>query len=451
MAGGDSQVAYELSLLLQGGSGGQLNGLSSPTANSAAAAAGSNGFTASDLGRWSDQKIPASLKKPPAVPGANAGAQWGGKDQGNVWGSLGGAIGANGAAPYSLDVPARSGSAPPSVEGSIFAAGGFPGFSFPTNQLSFQADQLPGTTAAVSLSQAAKQGPSGAGATWAEAGGGGHGGGMGSDALVGGITTSEEQIRSDPAYLAYYYRNHHLNPRLPPPILTHANFHLAQRLQAAGLSRAGEGGGLSGADAWKSTGGAQQSVDSAVRMSSSAGGSSGNPMGDRAMAAGALRESLSSLRLTQRSPALPTHREEGGEAFEGEEGGRLQQDRPQQDRHDSSDAAFLSAGGLNGLRSRSARWVEDAISQKVAGEGGLGFEGNEVARSSSARGGEAAAMRALQSLQAHRSPWDPAGGAVTIGGEGGEEGAGMRMRRRSLVDLIQVREGGREGRREGEG
>ena len=141
------------------------------------------------------------------------------------------------------------------------------------------------------------------------------------------------------------------------------------------------------------------------------------------MAAGAVQESLSSLRLTQRSPTLPKHRDEGGEAIEGQDGIRLQKDRPQQDRYDSSDATFLSVSGLNDLRSRRAKCVEDAISQTAASEGGLGFESNEVVRSSSARRGDAAAIAALQSLEAR-----------------GEEGGGMKMRRRSIEDLIQVSE-----------
>lgn len=36
----------------------------------------------------------------------------------------------------------------------------------------------------------------------------------------------EEQMRSDPAYLAYYRSNVHLNPRLPPPLVSAENRHL---------------------------------------------------------------------------------------------------------------------------------------------------------------------------------------------------------------------------------
>eukprot|EP00252_Welwitschia_mirabilis_P006489 TRINITY_DN1737_c0_g1_i1.p1 TRINITY_DN1737_c0_g1~~TRINITY_DN1737_c0_g1_i1.p1 ORF type:complete len:1058 (-),score=248.94 TRINITY_DN1737_c0_g1_i1:447-3620(-) len=41
---------------------------------------------------------------------------------------------------------------------------------------------------------------------------------------------SEEELRSDPKYLSYYYSNVNLNPRLPPPILSKEDWRLAQRL-----------------------------------------------------------------------------------------------------------------------------------------------------------------------------------------------------------------------------
>lgn len=37
---------------------------------------------------------------------------------------------------------------------------------------------------------------------------------------------SEEEIRSDPAYVAYYLSNINLNPRLPPPLISRENQHL---------------------------------------------------------------------------------------------------------------------------------------------------------------------------------------------------------------------------------
>eukprot|EP01018_Ginkgo_biloba_P027317 Gb_23280 [translate_table: standard] len=74
-------------------------------------------------------------------------------------------------------VPNRSGSAPPSVEGSLAAIGGL----FPQPNSSLES-------------------------SWE---------GLG-DALEN--FESEEQLRSDPAYLDYYYSRVNLNPRLPPPL-----------------------------------------------------------------------------------------------------------------------------------------------------------------------------------------------------------------------------------------
>ncbi|KAI8539989.1 hypothetical protein RHMOL_Rhmol09G0225700 [Rhododendron molle] len=74
----------------------------------------------------------------------------------------------------------RSGSAPPTVEGSLSAVGGLFG---------------------------------------------GHGGGF-----------TEEEMRSDPAYISYYYSNVNLNPRLPPPMLSKEDWRFAQRLQGSGGS-----------------------------------------------------------------------------------------------------------------------------------------------------------------------------------------------------------------------
>ncbi|XP_009597728.1 pumilio homolog 1-like isoform X1 [Nicotiana tomentosiformis] len=66
--------------------------------------------------------------------------------------------------------------------------------------------------------------------------GGGSGGGNGSD--ISGL--SEEELRSDPAYISYYYSNVNLNPRLPPPLLSKEDWRFAQRLQGGG------GGGSGG-------------------------------------------------------------------------------------------------------------------------------------------------------------------------------------------------------------
>ncbi|CAA0806383.1 Pumilio homolog 4 [Striga hermonthica] len=48
---------------------------------------------------------------------------------------------------------------------------------------------------------------------------------------------SEDEIRSHPAYLEYYYSHENLNPRLPPPTLSKEDWRVAQRIRAAfGLS-----------------------------------------------------------------------------------------------------------------------------------------------------------------------------------------------------------------------
>ncbi|GMP22594.1 hypothetical protein CsSME_00000545 [Camellia sinensis var. sinensis] len=52
---------------------------------------------------------------------------------------------------------------------------------------------------------------------------------------------SEEEIRSHPAYLSYYYSNENLNPRLPPPLLSREDWRVAQRFQAGGSSFGGVG------------------------------------------------------------------------------------------------------------------------------------------------------------------------------------------------------------------
>ncbi|KAJ8770987.1 hypothetical protein K2173_022888 [Erythroxylum novogranatense] len=87
----------------------------------------------------------------------------------------------------------RSGSAPPTVEGSLNAVGGLLGC--------------------------------------------GGGGGVGAPLLefANGSTRngflSEEELKSDPAYLSYYYSNVNLNPRLPHPLLSREDWRSAQRLK----------------------------------------------------------------------------------------------------------------------------------------------------------------------------------------------------------------------------
>lgn len=82
----------------------------------------------------------------------------------------------------------RSGSAPPTVEGSLAAVGGF-------------------------------------------FGGGGGSGFTGERNMENGFLT-EEELRSDPSYLSYYYSNVNLNPRLPPPLLSKEDWRFTSRLQA---------------------------------------------------------------------------------------------------------------------------------------------------------------------------------------------------------------------------
>ncbi|KAF7823717.1 pumilio-like protein 2-like [Senna tora] len=97
----------------------------------------------------------------------------------------------------------RSGSAPPTVEGSLSAVGGLFGGG----------------------------GGGGATAFSSEFSGAKHGNGF----------ASEEQLRSDPAYLAYYYSNGNLNPRLPPPLLSKEDWRFAQRLKGGASAVGGIG------------------------------------------------------------------------------------------------------------------------------------------------------------------------------------------------------------------
>ncbi|KAL1090729.1 hypothetical protein V6Z11_D07G110000 [Gossypium hirsutum] len=90
----------------------------------------------------------------------------------------------------------RSGSAPPTVDGSLSAVGG-----------------LFGGGAAAS---------GGSGATPFSAF---HG------IKNGNGFASEEELRSDPSYHSYYYSNVNLNPRLPPPLLSKEDWKYAQRLK----------------------------------------------------------------------------------------------------------------------------------------------------------------------------------------------------------------------------
>lgn len=115
----------------------------------------------------------------------------------------------------------------------------------------------------------------------------------------------EDDIRSNPAYLEYYYSHVNLNPRLPPPFLSREDSRLAHRLQ-----QTGHGG-----------------------------------IGDRRKVRGFGDGGSKSLFSTQ--PMLPTHKEEN-ESSEGEKmsprGGLFRQ----------SSAGWLEGGddGLIGLTTR---------------------------------------------------------------------------------------------------
>ncbi|KAF8048174.1 hypothetical protein N665_2630s0005 [Sinapis alba] len=79
----------------------------------------------------------------------------------------------------------RSGSAPPTVDGSFSAAGGL--FS----------------------------------------------GGGGGPFLGSGFGCDDEEFRKDPAYLSYYHANMKLNPRLPPPLMSREDLRVAQRVKGS--------------------------------------------------------------------------------------------------------------------------------------------------------------------------------------------------------------------------
>ncbi|GJT69159.1 pumilio homolog 2-like protein [Tanacetum coccineum] len=98
----------------------------------------------------------------------------------------------------------RSGSAPPTVEGSLSAVGGLFNNSSSSNNNH------------------------------------GHNNGLAFSEFAGGNGfMSEEELRADPAYLSYYYSNVNLNPRLPPPLLSKEDWRFTQRLQSGGGSGLG--------------------------------------------------------------------------------------------------------------------------------------------------------------------------------------------------------------------
>ncbi|XVE99595.1 hypothetical protein REPUB_Repub03eG0213700 [Reevesia pubescens] len=52
---------------------------------------------------------------------------------------------------------------------------------------------------------------------------------------------SEEELRADPAYVNYYYSNGNLNPRLPPPLLSREDWRFAQRLRGGNENNGSNG------------------------------------------------------------------------------------------------------------------------------------------------------------------------------------------------------------------
>ncbi|KAJ0966602.1 hypothetical protein J5N97_023519 [Dioscorea zingiberensis] len=72
----------------------------------------------------------------------------------------------------------------------------------------------------------------------------------GSDNDHAGELLSEEEMRSHPAYLSYYYSNENLNPRLPPPMVSKEDWRVAQRFHGFG----GIGDRRTNKESWKGDG-----------------------------------------------------------------------------------------------------------------------------------------------------------------------------------------------------
>lgn len=62
----------------------------------------------------------------------------------------------------------------------------------------------------------------------------------GNSISTSGVLT-EEELRSHPMYLSYYYAHGNFNPRLPPPLLSKEDWRVAQRFQVGGGSSSSEG------------------------------------------------------------------------------------------------------------------------------------------------------------------------------------------------------------------
>jgi pumilio RNA-binding family len=66
-------------------------------------------------------------------------------------------------------------------------------------------------------------------------------GAMGAAAAAGSLFLDDD-LRADPAYQSYYYSNAHLNPRLPPPLLSKEDWRSSHhRLRSSGLGGIGDG------------------------------------------------------------------------------------------------------------------------------------------------------------------------------------------------------------------
>ncbi|KAJ0264549.1 Pumilio 5 [Hirschfeldia incana] len=116
----------------------------------------------------------------------------------------------DGGADHRGKMPSRSGSAPPSMEGSVAAL---------RNLLKQQEGSSGSTSNSEVFSRAIES------------------------------YGSEEEIRSDPAYVAYYLSNINLNPRLPPPLISRENQHLLRHFGGVG-----DGDNLSPAGSWDDMG-----------------------------------------------------------------------------------------------------------------------------------------------------------------------------------------------------
>ncbi|XP_015698639.1 pumilio homolog 1-like isoform X2 [Oryza brachyantha] len=115
----------------------------------------------------------------------------------------------------------RSGSAPPTIEGSLNAISG----------LLRGGGEAALTVAPIPDAEALN----------------GHGG-----------LLSEDELRADPAYLSYYYSHGNLNPRLPPPVLSKEDWRSTQRLKAGVVGGIGD---RRKEDTRKDVGGAAEWVD----------------------------------------------------------------------------------------------------------------------------------------------------------------------------------------------